>query len=263
MLTYSSKNLVDFISLNRIIAIFCALLLIVCSAKAQKVAIKRGPELNMAEVRTAYSHELKVVKDAYRMAFDELELVGITETDSSIMASAKPGELAAVEAVFSPSDTLQTEVRIRFDYVVRGGDFTHYPYELKYKASKNLNWETHSSFSHVQASYPEGITECSAGKFPGTDGLEPPVLKGGVSKLTSRLRYTDEARAAGIEGRVYIEAVVDVKGRIKCVLISSGLPLGLNEMAIHAMRKSKFTPARYKGKPIPMKLSMPVSFRLK
>ena len=61
--------------------------------------------------------------------------------------------------------------------------------------------------------------------------------------------YTDQARAAGVEGKVRVELTVDETGRVVSVRLISGLGHGLDEAAIAAAQRATFQPAIRCGKP--------------
>jgi protein TonB len=61
--------------------------------------------------------------------------------------------------------------------------------------------------------------------------------------------YTDQARAAGIEGKVRVELTVDETGRVVSVRLISGLGHGLDEAALAAAERATFQPAVRCGKP--------------
>lgn len=61
--------------------------------------------------------------------------------------------------------------------------------------------------------------------------------------------YTDQARAAGVEGRVRVELTVDETGRVVNVRVLSGLGYGLDEAALGAAQRATFQPALRCGKP--------------
>jgi len=64
-------------------------------------------------------------------------------------------------------------------------------------------------------------------------------------KLVSRPTpaYTDDARAAGISGKVRVEITVDEQGRVVAVRLLQGLGHGLDEAAVAAARAMTFEPA--------------------
>jgi len=62
--------------------------------------------------------------------------------------------------------------------------------------------------------------------------------------------YTDDARAAGIEGRVRVKITIDASGTVTDVAVVSGLGHGLDESAIAAARRMTFSPATRCGKAV-------------
>jgi protein TonB len=75
--------------------------------------------------------------------------------------------------------------------------------------------------------------------------------------------YPDLARRAGIEGQTVVKALVDVDGSIMNVQIlkSSGNQM-LDEAALAAARKWKFSPAKQRDKFVRVYVSIPINFRL-
>jgi protein TonB len=67
-------------------------------------------------------------------------------------------------------------------------------------------------------------------------------------------KYTDDARAAGIEGTVVLDVIVGEDGRVRDVSVVSGLAHGLDEAAIAALRDCHFTPGEKDGKPVPVRV---------
>lgn len=59
--------------------------------------------------------------------------------------------------------------------------------------------------------------------------------------------YTEEARRAGVEGKVVLLAVLAADGNVKHVLLLQPLSYGLTEEAITAARKIKFEPTVQKN----------------
>ena len=67
-------------------------------------------------------------------------------------------------------------------------------------------------------------------------------------------KFTDEARQAGTEGTVVLEVTIDEKGRARDIKVVSGLPHGLTEAAIAALKACRFSPGERDGKPVPVRL---------
>ena len=88
---------------------------------------------------------------------------------------------------------------------------------------------------------------------------DPPVLLTPI-----RPKYPEIAQEAGIEGTVYIQAFIDVKGRVKELKVIKGIPnTGLDEAAIEAIRKTRFRPAKQRERPVGVYISIPVNFKLR
>jgi len=74
--------------------------------------------------------------------------------------------------------------------------------------------------------------------------------------------YTDDARAAGIEGRVRVQITLDAAGAVTGMTVVSGLGHGLDESMIAAVKRMTFTPATRCGKPVASTLVMAARFAL-
>jgi protein TonB len=92
---------------------------------------------------------------------------------------------------------------------------------------------------------------------------EPPELIGGLPGLHARISYPEIARKAGVEGRVTLQFIVDEQGNVSDPIVTRAIGAGCDEEAIEAILASKFTPGRQRGKAVKVKMSLPVTFRLK
>lgn len=89
-----------------------------------------------------------------------------------------------------------------------------------------------------------------------------PELIGGLQGLQARISYPEAARRAGIEGRVFVQFVVNEQGRPTDVRVVRGIGGGCDEVATRALRESRFTPGLQRGRPVKVRMSLPVTFRL-
>jgi protein TonB len=89
-----------------------------------------------------------------------------------------------------------------------------------------------------------------------------PELQGGIAGLQSRIQYPEMARRAGIEGRVFVQFVVDENGSPSNITVVRGIGGGCDEAAVAAVRDSRFTPGLQRGRPVKVRMSLPVTFRL-
>ena len=108
-----------------------------------------------------------------------------------------------------------------------------------------------------------GIPE---GPPPAVDG-DGPIMVGGEVKAPEKLvapqpQYTEIARKARIQGVVIVQAIIDREGNVTNVKVLKGLPMGLEEAAVEAIKQWKFKPATLNGKPVTVYFNLTVNFKL-
>lgn len=86
---------------------------------------------------------------------------------------------------------------------------------------------------------------------------------GGVSTLQKEVEYPPFAKKAGIEGRVIVQFVVNEEGNVTNPSVTRGVHKLLNEEAIRAVKQLDCTPGKQRDKRVKVRMSMPVTFRLK
>jgi protein TonB len=74
--------------------------------------------------------------------------------------------------------------------------------------------------------------------------------------------YTEVARRARVAGVVVVEAIIDKHGNVDRVKVVKGLPMGLSESAVNAVRRWKFRPGTQAGRPVDVIFNLTVVFRL-
>jgi len=74
--------------------------------------------------------------------------------------------------------------------------------------------------------------------------------------------YSDEARKAKYSGTVLLSIVVDERGIPRDIRVVRPLGLGLDEKAIEAVRHWRFRPGMKNGRPVNVRATVEVSFRL-
>jgi protein TonB len=85
---------------------------------------------------------------------------------------------------------------------------------------------------------------------------------GGISAIQKRVIYPEIARKAGIQGKVFVQAFIDEKGDVIKTKILKGIGSGCDEAALNAVKETKFTPAKQKGKLVKVQVVVPVLFKL-
>lgn len=90
-----------------------------------------------------------------------------------------------------------------------------------------------------------------------------PQLIGGISTLASEMEYPEIARKAQIEGRVIVQFVVDKNGGVRDAVVVRGIGSGCDEEAIRVITKhAKFKPGIHQGSVVPVKMAIPILFKL-
>jgi len=74
--------------------------------------------------------------------------------------------------------------------------------------------------------------------------------------------YSEGAGKLKIIGTVTVEAIINSQGKLENIRIVRGLPGGLNETTIAAMRSWRCGPALKNGKPVPVLVPITITFRL-
>ncbi|MGE0639573.1 MAG: energy transducer TonB [Thermoanaerobaculia bacterium] len=90
----------------------------------------------------------------------------------------------------------------------------------------------------------------------GGEITKPERLSGGSPS------YTELARKARIQGVVIVEAIIDKEGKVTNVRVLKGLPMGLDQAAVDAVKSWRFRPATLNGRPVSVYYSLTVNFRL-
>lgn len=96
----------------------------------------------------------------------------------------------------------------------------------------------------------------SGGIFTATASMKPNIT------YKEKAKYTEAARQNRVQGTVLVSAVFTADGRVTSIRVIRGLPDGLNDEAIKAAQKIKFTPAMKNGQPVTVRMSMEFSFNL-
>jgi protein TonB len=123
---------------------------------------------------------------------------------------------------------------------------------------------------------PEGVLEGPfdyAGDTGSATGqVDAPVVDGpavaGVDVAPPRKRhdvspvYPPIAASARIEGTVVLEAVIDREGNVSNLRVVKSIPL-LDNAALEAVRQWKYEPTRLNGRPVPVVMTVTLSFVLK
>ena len=120
---------------------------------------------------------------------------------------------------------------------------------------------------------PPDFGETSSGRSPIVGIPTPPapvpsgpVRPGGVVKYPEKVRdvrpiYPKLAADSKVEGRVIIEAIIGIDGRVNDAKVLRSIPL-LDRAALEAVQQWRFTPTLLNGVPVPVIITITVDFKL-
>jgi TonB family protein len=96
---------------------------------------------------------------------------------------------------------------------------------------------------------------------------QQPEYEGGMEAfykyVSSEMTYPLQARQRGIEGRVYVQFVVEKDGSLSDVKVIKGIGAGCDSEAVRVVQNaSSFKPGTQRGRPVRVRMSMPIIFKL-
>jgi TonB family protein len=95
------------------------------------------------------------------------------------------------------------------------------------------------------------------GVYKMSDGIQAPRVL-----FKSDPRYTDEAKAAKIEGSVLLQVVIGTDGLAHDINVIKGIGGGLDEKAVEAVQQWKFQPGVKDGEPVKVRAQIEINFKL-
>ncbi|MDX1628045.1 MAG: energy transducer TonB, partial [Fulvivirga sp.] len=96
---------------------------------------------------------------------------------------------------------------------------------------------------------------------------QPATPEGGMQayyeRIASYLKYPKEAQENSIEGRVFIQFVVDEDGELTDLKVAKGIGYGTGQAAMSAiLQAGKWSPASHEGALVKQRIILPVLFKL-
>jgi TonB family protein len=126
-------------------------------------------------------------------------------------------------------------------------------------------------YGRLQEQYAAALAESEARRAPQTGASAPPpgvhTVGGDVRepRLLKRVEplYPPVAKAAKMQGPVYVQAIIARDGQVRDATVVGGAPFPvLREAALAAVRQWVYEPTVINGEPVEVQLSIQVNFRL-
>jgi protein TonB len=81
--------------------------------------------------------------------------------------------------------------------------------------------------------------------------------------VQKKLKYPAQARRMGVEGKVFVEFVIERDGSITDVKAIKGIGAGCDEEAVRVLKGSpKWKAGKQRGKPVRQRMVLPIAFKL-
>ena len=120
--------------------------------------------------------------------------------------------------------------------------------------------------------YKEAETDAERNTLPDADETfmvveEQPMPEDGMEAfykyIAQNLKYPTEARQKGIEGKVFIQFVVDKDGSLTEVKAIKGIGAGCDQEAVRVIEGAPaWNPGQQRGKVVKVRMVLPITFRL-
>ncbi|MEQ9442262.1 MAG: TonB family protein [Cyclobacteriaceae bacterium] len=96
---------------------------------------------------------------------------------------------------------------------------------------------------------------------------EQPDFEGGMGAfyryVANEMTYPLQARQTGVEGRVFVQFVVEKDGSLSDVKAVKGIGAGCDNEAVRVLQNAPaFKPGKQRGKPVRVRMVMPITFKL-
>lgn len=81
--------------------------------------------------------------------------------------------------------------------------------------------------------------------------------------LAANIKYPEDAKKAGIQGKVYVTFVVDEQGKITDAKIARGVDPSLDKESLRVIKELKtWSPGKEKGKAVKVSYTVPIKYAL-
>lgn len=201
-------------------------------------------------------HSLRVERSAapdrvtYNVVVEDLDS-GAVLLNSRV--DGKPGEAVEVSGRFAAK-----QVRVRLAYSTHFFSATLNVVEGKKIVDEFRTWwqlEPRDAAASEAGEAQQNLREPGAYRVGGD--VKAPILIHRVEPV-----YPASARHDGVSGIVILEVVIDKDGLVKDVVVLKGLPEGLSQAAIDAVRQWVFKPGTLNGQPVDVIFNLTVNFRV-
>lgn len=134
-------------------------------------------------------------------------------------------------------------------------------------AAATSDAEPQESLPAAQSEQQKTVPDTKPADFQTVD-VKPTFNGGDVTEFTKwvadNMKYPQDAKEAGVTGRVFVQFTINTEGRVENVSVIKGVSESLDSEVIRVVSSSPaWTPGYSKGTPVPVTFSFPVVFQNK
>lgn len=228
----------------------------------KKILIDWNPGADNGEVRRVFALDDmgEVARQAVELPLRGGQVEGTYYLDGAkfeVRLSVLPGiqDVILLGRMLRNGKSLFSPVKIVQDLGERGAilmtaeDGSEAPFLFFFVEVDRVARETLKPADRLPAAWPRDT--------PVVDGQVIPALK--VLKKVDAV-YPSAAKEARVQGTVILHVLVGKNGEVEDVEVLKGLPKGLSEAAVAAVRQWRFEPATVDGKPVPARATLTFNF---
>jgi protein TonB len=98
--------------------------------------------------------------------------------------------------------------------------------------------------------------------FPERNAEPVGGYKGFYEFISKEIKYPTQAKRTGTEGKVFVQFVINQQGQSTDFKILRHIGAGCDEEAVRVLAKTKWEPAKQRGRPVRVRMTLPVIFKL-
>lgn len=197
-------------------------------------------------VIAAFEWEGNVKSEKKIMAVDKADLEEIIEVPQTEIPPPPPPQIIQQPRIVEVPDQeeIEEDINVQFDIDVTDQSI-----------SQEFKIETQVAVEEEEADKIFLVVE------------QPASPKGGMSAfyafVSQNIRYPAQARRLGVEGKVFVEFVVEKDGSLSSFTVIKGIGAGCDEEAIRILQLSpQWTPGKQRGQPVKQRMVLPIHFKM-
>jgi len=205
-----------------------------------KIYFETGLIISLLTMIALFNVDIKIKEPSIDLK-ERSEIISIEEIVQTEQLNKPPPPPRPPTPIEVPNDVLVEEVNLNLDASLDLKESLEIPKTPPGEARKQAEDEEPEIFIAVE---------------------QMPELIGGLEAVQKNIIYPEIAKKAGIEGKVYVQFIIDEKGNVTNPVVLKGIGGGCDEAALEAVKKAKFKPGKQRGRPVKVQYSIPIIFRL-